>query len=97
MWTFYVLQKLTYIHSETIEHLSIPGFQLLGYKNCKKNLKSNTAPGGIAIFCKENVANLFTIVKTDNEDIVWTKLKKEQISTSADIFIATCYLLLEKK
>ena len=82
----------THIHSGTIEHLSIPRFQLLGYKNHKKNLKSNTAPGGIAIFCKENVANLFTILKTDDEDIVWTKLKKELIGTSHDIFIATCYL-----
>ena len=82
----------THIHSETIEHLNIPGFQLLGYKNCKKNLKSNTAPGGIAIFSKENVAKLFTVMKTENEDIIWTKLKKELTGTSEDIFIATCYL-----
>ena len=82
----------THVHSETVEQLSIPGFQLLGYKNNKKNIRSNTAPGGIAIFCRENVANIFTIINTDNEDIVWTKLKKEQIGTNTDIFLATCYL-----
>ena len=66
----------THIHSENLEHLNIVGFRLLGYKNSKKNLKSNTAPGGIAIFVKENVFMLFTIKKTENEDIIWTKLKK---------------------
>ena len=67
----------THMHSEKLEQLNIVGFQLLGYRNCKKNLKSNTAPGGIAIFVKENIFKLFTIKKTDNENVIWTKLKKE--------------------
>ena len=37
----------THIHEGTLEHLSIPGFQLKSYKNQKKNLKSNTAPGAL--------------------------------------------------
>ena len=82
----------THMHTEILEHLNIPGFQLLGYKNYKKNVKSNTARGGIAIFVKENVMKLFTILKTDNEDIIWTKIKKELTGTNRDIFIATCYL-----
>ena len=82
----------THMHKEKLEHLNIPGFQLLNYKNRKKNLKSNTAPGGIAIFVKENVAAVFTSIKTDNEDVIWTKVKKEITGTTKDIFIATCYL-----
>ena len=48
----------THIYKDISENLSIPGFQLLGYKNHKKNSKSNTAQGGIAIFAKSKVANL---------------------------------------
>ena len=82
----------THMHQQILHHLNIPGFQLLDYKNRKKNLKSNTAPGGIAIFAKENVIRLFTTIKTGNEDIIWTKLKKQLTGSSKDIFIATCYL-----
>ena len=82
----------THMHSEKMEHLNIPGFQLLGYKNGKKNVKSHTAPGGIAIFAKENVFKLFKIMKTDNEDVIWTKIKKELIGTKKDIYLGTCYL-----
>ena len=60
----------THMHHETLNYLNIPGFQLLGYKNCKKNARSNTAPGGIAIFVKENVLRFCTIIKTDNENTI---------------------------
>ena len=82
----------THIHCGTLEHLSVPGFQLLGYKNSKKNKKSNTAPGGIAIFSKDNVKNLFTILNRDNDDVVWLKLKKKELGISQDILLVTCYL-----
>ena len=82
----------THVHEGNLEYLNIPGFRLLGHKNQKKNLRSNTAPVGIAIFVKEKVAKLFTILKSDNEDVIWLKLKKEQTGMSQDVFIATCYL-----
>ena len=81
----------THMHDETLEHLSIPGFHLLGYKNRKKNLKSNTASGGIAIFVRDNLIKLFTIIKSGNEDTVWVKIKKEFTGMGRDIFVCTCY------
>ena len=66
----------THIHDEILEHLSIPGFTRISYKNGKKNLKSNTAPGGIAVFVKENLAKLFTGENSDNEDTIWVNKKK---------------------
>ena len=50
----------THVHKGNLEYLNIPGFQLLGHKKQKKNLRSNTAPGGIAIFVKAKVAKVFT-------------------------------------
>ncbi len=64
----------THIHDESLGHLNIPGFHLLGFKNRKKNLRSNTASGGIAVFVKANLAHLFTVVNMENEDIVWVKI-----------------------
>ena len=72
------------------------GSNVLGYKNRKKNLKSKTASGGIAILAKEDIAYLFTHVKTENEDTIWAKIKKEHTGTGKDIFIGTCYLGTQK-
>ena len=66
----------THMHDEILEHLSIPGFKCVKYKIQKKNLKSNTAPGGIAIFVKEYLAELFSVENTGNEDILCVKAKK---------------------
>ena len=68
----------THTHDGNIEYLNIPGFHLLGYKNREKNVKSNTAPGGIAIFARENVAGFFTILTSDSENSIWMKLKKSR-------------------
>ena len=65
----------THAHKDTIDQLSIPGFKLLGFKNHKKNLKSNTARGGIAIFVKPNIEQLFTVLKSDSLETIWIKLK----------------------
>ena len=37
----------THIHDEIMDQLIIPGYKLFSYKNGKKNVKSNTAPGGL--------------------------------------------------
>ena len=51
----------THIHSEILEDLQIPGFQLLAFKNRVKNKKSGLAPGGIAVFVREHLAKLFSV------------------------------------
>ena len=68
----------THIHEGTLEHLSIPGFQLKCYKNqkSKKEFEIEYCTGGIAVFVRENIAELFSIVDSDNENMVWVKIKK---------------------
>ena len=49
----------THIHSGVIDDLAIPGYILIDYINRECNRKSNTAPGGIALFCKESISKQF--------------------------------------
>ena len=51
----------THMHEEILENLSFPGFKCLKYKIQKKNLNSNTASGGIAIFVKDHLAENFQL------------------------------------
>ena len=69
--------------------MSIPGFQLLLSKNREKNLKS---AGAIAVFVKENIKHLFNVVKIDNGDTIWVKIKKEMTGEKRDIYVGTTYL-----
>jgi hypothetical protein len=82
----------THIHDEILEDLIIPGYKLVSYKNGKKNLKSHTAPGGLAIFIKENITKYFSEIKTDDENTIWLKMKKELVGGEEDIFLGTSYL-----
>ena len=86
----------THIHEETLGYLNVAGYKRIGYNNRKKNLKSNTASGGIAIFVKENIAYLFSPMKTEHEDTIWVKIKKEYTGMGKDILIGTCYLSPEQ-
>ena len=81
----------THMHDEVIDDLSIPGYHCLSFKNRKKNVKSNTAPGGIAVFVKDHLVKLFSVLELGNDDAIWVKLKKELIGEERDIYIATCY------
>ena len=81
----------THIHEGILEELSIPGYHCLSFKNRKKNSKSNTAAGGIAIFVKQNLVKLFSVIELGNDDAIWVKLKKEFVGEDRDIYIATCY------
>ena len=82
----------THVHDGIMDDLIIPGYKLLSYKNGKKNLKSKTAPGGLAIFIKESFINKFTEVKTEDENTIWIKMKKELVGYEGDIFLGTSYL-----
>ena len=66
-----------YIYDEILDNLNVPGFQRLSFKTRKRNAKSGTAAGGIAVFVKENVSKLFQEIKCDNQDAIWVKMKKE--------------------
>ena len=67
----------THIYDVILDNLNVSGFQRLSFKTRKRNAKSGTAAGGIAVFAKENVAKLFQIIKCDNQDAIWVKVKKE--------------------
>ena len=86
------LLGLTHIHDEILEELNIPGFTRISYKNREKNLRSGTASGGIAVFAKAHLANMFNAIKNNNTDSVWVKLKKEFTGEENDIFIGTWYI-----
>ena len=85
----------TNIHNEILDRMNIPGFQLLDYKNQNKNLKSGTAPGGIAVFIREACKNLFERVKLENENIIWIKVKKE-VSGRKRIYILGRVILIQR-
>ena len=82
----------THIHEGTLDNLCIPGFKLVAYKNRHIHARSKTASGGLAIFAREHVSKLFVPIKTENENILWLKIKKELINENKDIFLACIYL-----
>ena len=53
----------THMHTEVLDKLNIPGYELFHYVNETKNLKSHTAPIGIAVFVKENIFDYFKLEK----------------------------------
>ena len=69
----------THIHNSVLDDLAIPGYTLISYLNGKCNPKSHTAPGGLALFCKESFSKYIVPVSSDNEDVIWIKIKKETI------------------
>ena len=82
----------THMHTEVLEKMNIPGFIRLHFLNEKKNTKSNNAPGGVAVFVKEDLENFFELVKTDNKDVIWVRMKREKTGEDKDVYIVTCYL-----
>ena len=69
----------------------------LGYKNRKKQNKVNKTSGGIAIFAKNEVANQVELYKTENDDIIWIKVKQKISEKSKYIYIGTSYVSDENK
>ena len=82
----------THIHDDVLSELDIANFTRLGYKNCKRAKKANKAPGGIAIFARQNVANMTESYKTKNNDVIWIKIKRQISGYPKDIYIGTAYL-----
>ena len=82
----------THIYSSILEDLSIPGYSLVNYINRERNPKSNTASGGIALFCKDSFSKHFIPQRRENRDVLWVKVNKNFIGTDNDIYIGTAYL-----
>ena len=81
----------THLHDEILDKMNIPGFHCMKVKNRRKNLKSNTAAKGIAVFVNDNIKELFSVVEIDNEDVIWVKISKELSGEEKDLYIGTCY------
>ena len=73
--------------------LYIPGCRRLSYK---KREGASIRSGGLAVFVKEDVANIFHEVKVDNPNAIWLKTKKDRIGTENDFFIGTYHFSLMK-
>ena len=82
----------THMHAEVLDKMNIPGYSRLHFINESKNKKSNTAPRGIAVFVKENLSELFQLVKTENKDVIWVRMRKEKTGEDKDVYIGTSYL-----
>ena len=81
----------THIHASITEDLFIPGFHLLNYKNRDFNTKSKTAPGGVAVFCKNKLSKTMVPIEHSSEDALWVKIKKDAIGLPHDIYLGTIY------
>ena len=73
--------------------LYTPGFRRLSYKYREG---ACIRSGGLAVFVKEDVTNIFHEVKVDNPNAIWLKTKKDRIGTENDIFIGTYHFSLMK-
>ena len=67
----------THIHSNILNDLAIPGYSLLNYTNQDYNAKSKTAPGGLAVFCKDHLSEHIIPIKSTNKDCIWINIKKD--------------------
>ena len=81
----------THVHTAVLNDLAIPGFNLIHYSNKERNSKSKTAPGGIALFCKENVSSDIIPIKRENKDVIWVKINKNLVGLTNDIYLGTVY------
>ena len=81
----------THIHSGVIEDLFIPGYNLLSYANGAYNSRSKTAPGGLAVFCRNSLLKMVVAIERNSQDVLWIKIKKEFTGGSKDIHVGTIY------
>ena len=81
----------THTCDDTVDHLNIPGFIQLKYKNRKKGA-NNVTPGGISVFARQNLSEFLQPVETQNEDIIWIKIKKEKLNLPNDIYLGSLYI-----
>ena len=82
----------THVHSKTLDQLAIPGFKRIDYKIREPHSKGRCGSGGIALFCKNHITTFLTPIQNANEDVIWTKIKKELLGEERDIYLATIYI-----
>ena len=75
----------THIHTQVLENLDIPGYDRKHYKNRKAHSNGRCGSGGIAIFCKPDIANA-------HDDVIWVKIGKGVYGGKEDAYLGTCYI-----
>ena len=75
-----------------LENLDIPGYVRKHYKNRKAHSNGKCGSGGIAIFCKPNIANSITIAHNAHDDVIWVKIGKGVYGGNEDAYLGTCYI-----
>ena len=85
----------THIFKEVLNELDIPNFTRLGFKIRKKMKNANKTSGGLAIFVKNEMAQLTELYETENTDVIWIKLKQKSTDYPNDIYIGSVYFCEE--
>ena len=90
----YNIIGFTETHTSNDITLSLPGFSVPFTKNRPKIGSQKKLSGGIAVFVKDYLIDSKSIcqVQTNNQNVIWLKLKKEKFNEGEDIFIGTFYL-----
>ena len=90
----YDIIGFTETHTSNDITLSLPGFSVPFTKNRPKIGSQKKLSGGIAVFVKDYLIDSKSIcqVQTNNQNVIWLKLKKEKFNEGEDIFIGTFYL-----
>ena len=82
----------THIFDEILNDLDIPGFKRIHFKNRKKFKNANKASGGVAVFAKNSIAKYLEPFKTQNEDIIWIRLRRKHHQLPNDLYLGTIYV-----
>ena len=84
-------------HTSNDTSLSLPGFSVPFTNNQPKIGSHKKLSGGIAVFVKDYLIDSKSIcqVQTNNQNVIWLKLKKEKSNEDEDIFHGTFYLSSE--
>ena len=59
----------------------------LKIQKLKKNTSNNRSFGGIVVFAKKEISEILRPIKTENEDIIWLKMQKEDWGLPNDVYI----------
>ncbi len=75
--------------------IDIDGFFF--YQSYRKNEKANAKrkSGGIVAYIRNEYKNMLECLKSDHEDILWLRFKKEHFNIDKDLYLAVVYVIPE--
>ena len=82
----------THIHEQILPELDIPGYIRRHYKNRKAHSNGKGGSGGVAVFCKPDLAKFVSPENNAHDDVIWVKIGKEAYGGKENIYLATCYI-----